>query len=59
MLFYCRDKRHIELSQGHIKAYMQQILDGVEYIHSNWILHRVSTAPPNYNDADGAATSCT
>jgi len=36
-----KDKRHIELTPSHIKSFMLQILDGLAYIHRNWIVHRV------------------
>ena len=32
----------IILTAGHIKAYTLQTLLGLEYLHNNWILHRVS-----------------
>lgn len=35
-----KDKRHIELTPSHIKSFMLQILDGLAYIHRNWIVHR-------------------
>jgi len=35
-----KDKRTVELTAPHIKAFLQQILEGVQYIHQNWILHR-------------------
>jgi hypothetical protein len=33
--------------QGMVKSLLYQILDGIHYLHSNWVLHR-------YNSADGA-----
>ena len=30
----------IILTSGHIKAYLLQTLQGLEYLHLNWILHR-------------------
>ena len=35
-----RDRESIVLSQSHIKAYMIMMLCGLEYLHTNWILHR-------------------
>ena len=32
----------IVFSPGHIKAYILMTLLGLEYLHDNWILHRVS-----------------
>jgi len=32
----------IVLTQSHIKAYMLMTLQGLEYLHQHWILHRVS-----------------
>lgn len=36
-----RDRESIVLTPANIKAYMIMILTGCEYLHSNWILHRV------------------
>lgn len=33
----------IVFSPSHIKAYILMTLLGLEYLHDNWILHRVST----------------
>jgi cyclin-dependent kinase 7 len=35
-----KDKRNIDLTVGHIKSFMLQILEGIAHIHQNWILHR-------------------
>ena len=32
----------IVLTPGHIKAYIIMTLQGLEYLHSQWVLHRVS-----------------
>ena len=37
-----RDREKIVLTPSHIKAYMIMMLQGLEYLHNNWILHRVS-----------------
>lgn len=37
-----KDRENVVLTPSHIKAYMIMILLGLEYLHSNWILHRVS-----------------
>lgn len=29
-----------EVFQGMVKSLLYQILDGIHYLHSNWILHR-------------------
>ncbi len=31
------------LTLPHIKSYMIQTLEGLEYLHSHWILHRVGS----------------
>jgi hypothetical protein len=36
-----RDRESIVLTPANIKAYMIMILTGCEYLHLNWILHRV------------------
>jgi cyclin-dependent kinase 7 len=35
------NNRSILLTTTHVKAYMIMLLLGLEYLHSNWILHRV------------------
>jgi len=35
-----RDRENIVLTPSHIKSYMIMILEGMEYLHANWILHR-------------------
>ena len=32
----------IVLTPANIKSYMMQTLRGLEYLHNNWVLHRVS-----------------
>ncbi len=36
-----RDRENIVLTPSHIKSYMIMMLTGLEYLHANWILHRV------------------
>lgn len=36
-----RDRENIVLTPSHIKAYMLMMISGLEYLHANWILHRV------------------
>lgn len=33
-------KRHLECPHGMVKSLLYQILAGIHYLHSNWILHR-------------------
>ncbi len=33
--------KEIILSPAHIKSYMHMLLKGVDFLHKNWILHRV------------------
>ena len=37
-----KDREKIILTPSHIKAYMIMMLTGLDYLHSNWVLHRVS-----------------
>ena len=37
-----RDRESIVLTPSHIKSYMVMMLCGLEYLHANWILHRVN-----------------
>ncbi|CAF3213061.1 unnamed protein product [Rotaria sp. Silwood2] len=37
------NNRNILLTTTHTKSYMIMLLLGLEYLHNNWILHRVST----------------
>lgn len=34
---------NIVLTSAHIKSYILMTLQGLEFLHHNWILHRVST----------------
>lgn len=34
------DKERVHLGREHIKAYMQMILEGIGFLHDNWVLHR-------------------
>jgi hypothetical protein len=34
------DKERIHLGPEHIKAYMKMILEGMDFLHRNWVLHR-------------------
>ena len=36
-----KDRENIVLTPAHIKSYMVMILAGMEFLHANWILHRV------------------
>ncbi len=36
-----RDRENIVLTPSHIKSYMIMMLTGLEFLHANWILHRV------------------
>lgn len=38
----------IVFTQSHIKAYTIMTLKGLEYLHMNWILHRVRTKNITY-----------
>ena len=35
-----KEKSNVVLEQAHIKCILKQILEGIGYLHSNWILHR-------------------
>ena len=39
-----RDRDNIILTPANIKSYMIMMLCGIEYLHANWILHRVTTS---------------
>ena len=44
----------VVLTPPHIKAYMIQTLQGLEYLHAHWILHRVSSShPPSQHPTSG------
>lgn len=38
-MIHCKDESKI-LTERHIKCIMKMILEGVDYLHKNWILHR-------------------
>ena len=40
MIFFSFQDNSIILTPAHIKSYVLQTLLGLEYLHSNWILHR-------------------
>lgn len=33
-------KKHVPVPKGMVKSLLYQILDGIHYLHSNWVLHR-------------------
>ena len=34
------NKKPVQLPRGMVKSLLYQILDGIHYLHSNWVLHR-------------------
>lgn len=39
---------NIVLTPANIKAYLLMTLQGLEYLHKNWILHRVSVSSEGF-----------
>ena len=33
-------KMHVSVPRNMVKSLLYQILDGIHYLHSNWVLHR-------------------
>ena len=33
-------KRHVNVQKSMVKSLLYQILDGIHYLHTNWVLHR-------------------
>ena len=33
-------KKHINVPKNMVKSLLYQILDGIHYLHANWVLHR-------------------
>ena len=33
-------KRHVSVQKSMVKSLLYQILDGIHYLHTNWVLHR-------------------
>lgn len=34
------NKKPVMVPKGMVKSLLYQILDGIHYLHSNWVLHR-------------------
>ena len=34
------NKKPLQLPRGMVKSLLYQILDGIHYLHANWVLHR-------------------
>ncbi len=34
------NKKAVMVHKGMVKSLLYQILDGIHYLHSNWVLHR-------------------
>lgn len=34
------NKKPMQLPRGMVKSLLYQILDGIHYLHANWVLHR-------------------